>query len=880
MTSSARVTLRAMLLAGLLVAGTSCRGDGVSAGSAQPSTWRLLDHTTSANVILSPMIGVDDGLEAVEQRLTAVDLLPTEDQRGRAIWAACLSSAPVVGLAHEPPLGMELLHDGRPVAHGVTVPAPSYTFTRTRLALQADFRRGPDDPPLTDEDRSLTRQWEVLLPDGPVTIEVRATRGQALAAEHRLELGIDGTTVSTIHEIDEGGVQLSHGVGCGEHRLALTLVQPESPTARRDPRFLPMIRVEVTSPSGLMQVHPEETWLLDEAELTVRWLADRRGSGAGQLAALARRWPLTDPGAGEDVYGTKKKLSGSTASHSVLLAPSPGELRYDVRVPTAGRLRLGGGVHPPGATDGPAASFEVFVEADGVSERVFHHRTRDGRAEPFEDTVDLSGYGGRSIALVLRTSAGTEDGARHLATYWTDPRIYAPAVVGSPRPPNVVLVSIDTLGARHLPLSGYVRDTSPALRSLAADATVFLGARAQYPTTAVSHMSMFTSRLPHRSERALRVDFGVGHDDGALDEPTLAGLLRQGGWSTGAITGGGALHHALGFDHGFDTYASCDEDDSPRAMGARADAWIRGHADQPFFLFLHTYQVHGPYAPPAPYNGTFSTAAEPYVSLDPMAWLEPDEVCRPVPAEHHSGLVSLYDGEILYTDQELIGPLVELLKELELYDDTLLIVTSDHGEEFGEHGCWTHGANLYDETLHVPLVIRFPGGAHAGTEVAEVVGLVDVLPTVLAATAVDPGSLDAHGRDLAAVLRGEPAGETVAMRLTPVALPGGPAEVGLEEFTLVQGTHKLIVAEHPRARFAGDGSVDPSLTLYDLSTDPAERDDIADLEPALAEELLRRARSYYDPEQTLGQVGVTATGAGGQQWKEHMRGLGYIDAVD
>jgi len=863
----------ALFALALAVAMAACNGRGQrsAAEAPLPMARHLLDHTTAGNVVTSPMIGVESTLGPLEQRFTPDDLVASSSTGRGGGWTACLPHPAVVGVEGEAPLGMQVRYGGQLVPYRGTGAGPSFDYTETRLVLQADFRRGPDDPPVTDADRVLTSAWDVVLPEGPIAVELLATRDQVLPAEHRLELQMDGEPVAAVTELDVHGRRFTITASCGEHRLTLALQQPENPSSRRDPRFLPLVRVEIGSPFGLLRIDPGAGAGAGTGDLVVHWDADPEGSGAGELAALAGRWP--HPLVDEHVHGSLKQLSGERASRSVLLAPTPSELVYEVDVPARGRLRLGCGTMPSADA---TVDFEVRLRAGDDLVTLLEQGLAPGAEEPVGHTLDLSAWAGKRVELSLSTRS--DPVGRHQPAAWIDPVLYSPVAPGEPRPPNVILLVVDTLGARHVGLHGYTRDTAPALSALADEAAVFHRARAQYPTTAVSHMSMFTSRLPHRSARALRVDFGVG--GGASTEPTMAQLLRQEGWATAALTGGGAVHHTLGFDHGFDLYASHDDDDSPETMAAHAETWIRRHADQPFFLFLHTYQVHGPYAPRSPYNGAFTTSADPYVSLDPMAWLEPGEFCQPVPAEMHGGLVALYDGEILYTDEQLIGPLVDLLRELALYDDTLLIVTADHGEEFGEHGCWTHGANLHDETLHVPLVIRFPHGGHAGRELSDVVSLVDVLPTVLGTVGVDVGAAVLDGRDLARVLAGEPTDEAVALRMTSVPLPDGTGQVAVDEFTVATGTHKLIVSEHPRARLAGSGTVEPTLQLYDLVADPGERHDLAEEQPELAEQLLQRARSYYDPDVSLGEARRSASEAGGMQWKEHMRGLGYIDAVE
>jgi len=316
---------------------------------------------------------------------------------------------------------------------------------------------------------------------------------------------------------------------------------------------------------------------------------------------------------------------------------------------------------------------------------------------------------------------------------WGNPTLYAPVPTGDHRP-SIILISIDTLSAKHLPTYGYEFPTAPFLDGvLAHEGLVFERAVAAATSTPQSHMSMFTSVQPCRH--------GVitGMEYVRPELVTLAEVLRAGGYETGAVTEDGWLGYEPGYGHGFNVY---EENKSPNVMApegqfdltlAKARSWLIRNGDKPFFLFLHTFQVHDPYTPPEQYKDLFRQRdgaeigeTSPRVLRDLVA----------------------YDQEIRYTD-DLLKAFFEFLRERRLLDNTVIIVTADHGEEFFEHGQWGHGRNLFDEVTHVPLVLWGPGRIPQNERNTQTVGHIDLMPTILALAGVSVPA-QATGRNILA----------------------------------------------------------------------------------------------------------------------------------
>ncbi|MEO8217646.1 MAG: sulfatase-like hydrolase/transferase [Acidobacteriota bacterium] len=285
-----------------------------------------------------------------------------------------------------------------------------------------------------------------------------------------------------------------------------------------------------------------------------------------------------------------------------------------------------------------------------------------------------------------------------------------------PQPPPsrvpVILISIDTLRADHLPAWGYRGVETPNLDHFRRDSILFSNAWSQSPMTLPSHLTMLTGLLPY--EHGVRDNIGFRFHSGS--HSNLPQILEGQGYSTGAAVSSYVLRGESGLRDCFQFYddsinprpdAAFDEYQRPGAeTTAIAKRWIDEHSARPFFFFLHIYEPHVPYAPPEPYRSRFRMA---------------------------------YDGEIATADA-IIGEFLEHLRSSGIYDRALIIFTSDHGEGLGDHGEEQHSILLYREALHVPLMVKLPHQQRAGESVDHTVGLIDIAPTVYEITGIRPQS--------------------------------------------------------------------------------------------------------------------------------------------
>jgi arylsulfatase A-like enzyme/Flp pilus assembly protein TadD len=272
------------------------------------------------------------------------------------------------------------------------------------------------------------------------------------------------------------------------------------------------------------------------------------------------------------------------------------------------------------------------------------------------------------------------------------------------RPLNVVVITIDTLRPDHLGCYGYTRTETPTLDRIAHSGVLFENGVTQTPLTPPSHASIFTGLNPPSHKVRDTGGFILSRST-----PTLASLLQQRGWDTGAFVSSAVLKRRFGFDQGFAVYddrmprpGNGQEflEDAERRAGDTVDhavQWIDGRGSQPFFLWVHLYDPHTPYDPPSPYREQYKDR--------------------------------LYDGEIAYADREL-GRLMDSLQRKSPPEKTLVAVLSDHGESLGEHGEYSHGVFLYDSTLRIAFLLSGPG-VPSGRRVTPQARTIDLLPTIL-----------------------------------------------------------------------------------------------------------------------------------------------------
>ena len=394
---------------------------------------------------------------------------------------------------------------------------------------------------------------------------------------------------------------------------------------------------------------------------------------------------------------------------------------------------------------------------------------------------------------------------------------------------NVVVITIDTLRADHLGCYGYKQIRTPNIDALAAESARFERAYTPVPVTLPAHTVIFTGTYPV---------FSGMHDFSGNKlnpkQPTLASVLKRQGYITGAVIGSAVLDSRFGLNQGFDFYydhfdfnrlqeSNLEEMERPGNLVAEiALDWLGKNRQNKFFLWMHLYDPHYPYRPPPPFSEQYKDR--------------------------------LYDGEIAFADVQ-VGRLISFLKANDLYRNTLIVLTGDHGESLGEHGEKTHGFFIYNATLHVPVIIHLPGGTSTKT-VSELVSLADLMPTVLQVLNVEiPTEVQGHG-------------------LLPLMAPRKAEESrNLYAETFLPRLHfnwsELRAVETDRYQFIDA----PKPELYDLSKDPGETQNLYAAKKAVAEELRKRLTTLIG-EYSASQELADKTGLD-PALMERLKSLGY-----
>jgi arylsulfatase A-like enzyme len=446
-----------------------------------------------------------------------------------------------------------------------------------------------------------------------------------------------------------------------------------------------------------------------------------------------------------------------------------------------------------------------------------------------------------------------------------------------PRRPDVILISVDTLRPDCLGCYGYRRETSPAMDALASQGIRFAQTYAQSSWTLPSHMSLFTSQYSH--VHAVQND-GVSLRDSAV---TLAEVLSGAGYHTTAFVSWVYVAKKFGFDQGFAEFTELLPPehlvDSSSRWSAKAEQvtdvvirWLQSKPQRPFFLFVHYFDPHIDYEPPPPFDTMFDPDYSGEASGS-FGWLERyikglhqvPNVIDPRDLEH---VKALYDGEVRYTDTHL-KRLFAAIEDTVGLDDSLLILTSDHGEEFNEHGSMEgHQWTLYDEVIRVPLVFRLPRDSRDSRLVESQVELIDVPATIVDYLEL-PAPPSFQGRSLARALTGKPpaTGKRMAFAET-------------RRFNMKQSLrgerYKLIHTDDTGINRRGVPIV-PGYELYDLQQDPGEQKNIYDESLPLAKVLVAQLENMR-----RAQPGVADAGQEGpavelsDEERERLRAMGYI----
>jgi arylsulfatase A-like enzyme len=501
-------------------------------------------------------------------------------------------------------------------------------------------------------------------------------------------------------------------------------------------------------------------------------------------------------------YVAEVEVGGVTRRSVAVRAPTT--LSYYVEVPETGRLVFGVGGEGT-ATAGAA----VYVTPEGGSRTEVWTGTAGARWS--DASVDLAAWAGQPVRLELVTTPPAS-GAPGGRIAWSVPAVMVPQPTAAAEPGevrNVVVLLIDTLRASKLRAydpSSRVR--TPELDEIVAHGTLFERAQSQENWTKPSVASVLTGLTP--------MTHGTKTDAARLPESAdmVSEAFDAAGFHTGSFIANGYVSDRFGFDQGWDHYTNMiRESRSTEAEDVFREAgdWIEAHHDQRFFAYIQTIDPHVPYDPPAEYLAMYDDRPDYAGIVAPRRTHELLEGAKRNPptvtfdASDVRRLEGLHDGEITYHDH-FFGAFLERLEQMGVLNDTLVVITSDHGEEFHDHNSWGHGHSVYQELLHVPLIFWRPGTVPENRRVAYPVSTLNISQTILDLANVT-GLPHAEGRSLEGeIVRGE--------------LPAFP----MVTFSDMLDDRRVIRARNWKMILNGANT-----KLFDLEHDPGERTEITDM---------------------------------------------------
>ncbi len=583
-----------------------------------------------------------------------------------------------------------------------------------------------------------------------------------------------------------------------------------------------------------------------------------RPGSDGVLDAVAARLA---PGARVPTHGDElvRSITLERWTLPALLAPAPTTLALDVEPLLGDALSLALGVLDLGLaledgrlirsdSPGDGVTFAVDVESEGRRTRAFeqHVVPQEGF---FEAQLDLAEFTGRTVTLLLSTSAGPAGDVHSDLAVWGDLRLTGD-VLRPPARPHVVLVDVDTLRADRLGCYGYERETSPRIDAWArSEGVVYTHTSSASDWTLPSTASILTGLLVSQHtvhEKTSRIP--------PATEP-IAVRLKRAGYETLARTDGGWLSPEYGFDQGFDSFDTRRRShDEHQRVGWKPELerLRTRRSEKPVFFFLQTFQVHDPHEhdlrfddPDAPYDGHF--ASQDIVRVRPQG---PDGHGYQLNANDWRYVSDVYDAAVRRMD-DVVGAFLEGLAGAFGDEPYLVFFTSDHGEEISERGDFGHGHSLYDEVVRVPLIVRFPGGKAGRVE--SPASNLDIVPTILDVVGL-PSPEHLPGRSLRAGLAGP----------RPIVSEHGPTTSALllDGWKLVHGKSDTYTAGELPA-------------LYHVAADPDERDDRSEHEVQRRNELLELLERFRLAHPRVAEK-ATLAGELSPEVLAELRAMGYL----
>lgn len=565
--------------------------------------------------------------------------------------------------------------------------------------------------------------------------------------------------------------------------------------------------------------------------------------------------------------GNEKKSSSPAQQaflkEDIIFQAPLSSLNYFLSIPENAMLKFGIAIENKFRDKNRFYDFEIFAKKQNRGpERIFSRRiTAEDSGfwkQWLKNEVDMRPYAGEIVKISFKLSTNNEGSKENAALGWGRPVLVSMVPLAAQendskrkskkdkikRLPNIIIYLADALRADHLGCYGYEKMTSPHIDEFALDGILFENAVSQAGWTQPAVASLFTGLYPS-SHRVTNIK-------NALNEnfTTIAELLKAKGYSTGAFIKNPLVSQEVGFSQGFDTFRLVKHAEREKLTQLAAD-WVANAGSSPFFLYVHALNPHEPYDPPKVFYEKFAVDYSGKVNgkVSTLKALKNGKWPEKVTGADIEYLISLYDGEIAHAD-DAFGRFMDAIKKQGIHQDSLIIFMADHGEEFYDHGSFSHGQSLYSELTHIPLIIKLPGNLNRGKRVSGIARQIDIIPTIM--DIIGSPAAIGDGQSLSGQLEGTTRNDSVL----------GISEQGALRSAVIYNRNKLIKTRGGKFEF------------YDLRTDPREKNNIfgADevMEGYLSQVLFNRQIRFQEAAKQEKNVELS------KDLKKQMKSLGYL----
>jgi len=860
---------------------------------------KIVDHLSHENIVESPFKDLIKKFEFVEVKLTGKwKYLLELSNNVQEVWGIS-SKHPILGdqelkAAEE----TELFRNGKKVKKLTNTSHEGWSWLKTSEILKLKQFEGFNKDlhrVLLTHGKSL--KFERFLADGQAIIDIYAVNRNWKTFRPHLKIFFNNREVKDIKVIRKKWFRIKREVKLGKHVIEIQCVVPKAKDAILEKDFLSIGMVKILNSSDILLLSKPQREKKEppKGKFHFKYYTYEFIPGVKKrlfkidnllyLYNLKNKYPIYDLGIKDNPYMIKRKIKilnkqkNSRNSQNSILAPPRTEFTIPLRIPPRGILEFEYGFLNVSKKPRNITNFKIIIRDSEADWYILDKNlTPESTEERLSEKIDLSSYAGKKVKLSFITEDVTQRSSKNdvlgSIPIWINPMVYQPAEENDI---NIILISLDTLRPDHLSCYGYDRNTSPTIDHLAEEGVHFLNTYSTTSWTLPSHISMLTSL------NCTQHQIYNPHEKMRVDIKTLADFLRVNDYFCAAFTGGGYLNADYGFCKGFDDYQELKllgekalRYDEAELLAKNACQWLYRNKDKKFFLFLHTYQPHAPYANLSALGKAYLTDEHKWDKVHPADLFQGQgRFETSFSKEEKDNIVALYDGEIKYTDTFFVKAVLDYLKKFNIYDKTMIILTSDHGEEFYDHDAWLHDHTIYEEGIRIPLIIKFPYFHYNGKKIKKIARITDIMPTILDFLKINSNSGRIDGKSLLPLIEGKEKND----RTFFCELALWNSKVVPTLLATNKGNLKLILNRKILSPYVERVSLDFKeimIELYDLAKDPKEKKNLAQIKKYsnLCSQLIKKMEKEYKKIEKKRTVKERVTLD--KDLKERLRALGYL----